>query len=147
MTGAGIRRTLVQIVAGYFRSFRRIAWSLLLLAATLGVSAAIVFPLWYFSTHERKIFTIVVLCLLAAGILFLLFRRTRAFWELSPNERAARFRRLALRLMSLFAYLVALYVILGLYVVGLLAAALPLTMIYLLVLGYSLYVRKSRTRR
>jgi len=147
MTAGGIRRTLVQIAAVYTRSLRRIAWSLLLLAGTLGVSAAIVFPLWYFSTHERRIFTIVVLCLFAAGILFLLFRRTRAFWELPPTERAARFRRLVLRLMSLVAYLVALYVILGLYVVGLLAAAIPLTMIYLLVLGYSLYVRKSRTRR
>lgn len=147
MNTTGLRRTLFQIVSGYTRSLRSAVVSLALIAATVAVSAAVVFPLWYFSTHSRRAYTIAVLSFFAAGILFLLFRRSRAFWELPGKERSKRVRRFFGKLLSLVAYLVGLYLILGLYAVGLLAAAIPLTVIYLFILGYTLYARRSRGRR
>ena len=147
MTLPGIGHALLQIATGYSRSIRRLAWSLLLLAGTIAVSAAIVFPLWYFSTHDRSAYTVVVLALTAAALLFFLFRRTQAFWELSSQERALKVRRTVGKTALVLAYLFGLYVILGFYVVGLLAVALPLTIVYLLALGYTLYARKSRTHR
>lgn len=147
MNRVGLRRTLLQIVSGYSRSLRSLLISVALIAATVAVSAAVVFPLWYFSTHSRRAYTIAALALFGAGILFLLVRRSRAFWELPGTERSRRVRRFFARLLSVLAYLAGLYIILGFYAVGLLAAAIPLTVVYLLVLGYTLYVRRSRTRR
>lgn len=147
MNSGGVRHTLFQIAAGYSRSLRRVIVSMALIAGTVAMSAAVVFPLWYFSTHARRAYTIAVLALFGAAILFLLVRRSRTFWELSANERSARVRRAIGKILSVLAYLVGLYLILGLYAIGLYAAAVPLTVLYLLVLGYSLYVRRSRARR
>lgn len=147
MNCGGFRRVLLQIGLGYSRSLRRITGGLVLVAATVVISAAIVFPLWYFSTHDRTGYTIVVLGLAVVAVLFYMIRRTRAFWELTSDERAARVRRLLGRLLAVLGYLVSLYIIFGLYVVGLLAAAVPLSVVYLLVLGYSLYARRSKARR
>jgi hypothetical protein len=139
-----MRTTVVQIAAGYSRSIRRLAWTVLILAATVAVSAGIVFPLWYFSTHDGTAYTIVTLCLFAAALLFLVFRKTQAFWELSTRERARRLRRTFGKLLLVIAYILGLYVTLGFYFVGSLAVAIPLTLVYLLALGYTLYVRKAR---
>lgn len=147
MNPSGLRRTLFQIGAGYSRSLRSAAISIALIAVTIAASAAVVFPLWYFSTHSRRAYTIAVLSVFAAGIVFLLVRRSRAFWELPGKERTRRVRRFFAKLLSVLAYLVGLYIILGLYAVGLLVAAIPLTFVYLLILGYTLYARRSRARR
>lgn len=147
MNGRRFHRVLLQIGLGYSRTLRRIASGLLLVAATVSLSAAIVFPLWYFSTRDRTGYTLVVLGLAGAVILFLIARRMRAFWELASEERTARVRRLLVRLLAVLGYLVGLYVIFGLYVVGLLPVAVPLSIVYLLVLGYSLYARRSKAGR
>lgn len=139
-----LRRALIQIATGYGRSLRRIVWSLILIAGSVVVSAAIVFPLWYFSTHDRRAYTIVVLIAAALALLFLLFRKTRAFWGLPAKERTRRFRRGIVRFFVVVAYIVGLYIVFGFYVVGLIAAAVPLTVVYLAALGYTLYVRRTR---
>ena len=139
-----LRSAVIQIATGYGRSLRRIVWSLILIAGSVVVSAAIVFPLWYFSTHDRRAYTIVVLVAAALAILFLLFRKTRTFRGLPAKERARRFRRGIGRLLLVIAYVVGLYIVFGFYVVGLVAAAIPLTVVYLAALGYTLYVRRSR---
>ena len=117
-----------------------------MLAGTIAVSAAIVFPLWYFSTHDRTGYTIVVLALFACGFLALVLRRTGTFWRLPARERRLRIKRLVIRVIVFIGYLIALYAILGFFVVGLLAVAIPLSVAYLFALGYTLYVRKSRVR-
>lgn len=147
MSSRSIRRVLLTIAAGYSRSLTRITWSLVLIAGAVAVSAAIVFPLWYFSTHNRRGYTLMVLVVGCAAVLFMLFRKTRAFWELAPRERLAKIRRAATRVLIVIAYLVALYIVVGFWLVGMLAAAIPLSLAYLLVLGYSLYARDSRGRK
>ena len=67
MNRVGLRRTLLQIVSGYSRSLRSLLISVALIAATVAVSAAVVFPLWYFSTHSRRAYTIAALALFGAG--------------------------------------------------------------------------------
>ena len=144
MMAGGLHHALLQIATGYGRSLRRIALTTLMIAATVTVSAGIVFPLWYFSTHDRTGYTVVVLCLLAAAILFLIFRKTRVFWELPSRERGRRVRHALVRVLVVLTFVVGLYITLGFYLVGFLAVALPLTAVYFFALGYTLYVRKSR---
>jgi hypothetical protein len=144
VTADRFRRTIVQIATGYGRAIRRFAWTILLLAGAVAVSAAIVFPLWYFSTHNRTGYTITVLCVFAVAVLFFVFRRTRTFWDLPPRERRRRVRRTVGRILIVLAYILGLYLTLGFYMVGLVAVAVPLSAVYLFALGYTLYVRKPR---
>lgn len=146
MTPNGLRRVLLQIGLGYTNTLRRLTWILALALATVVVSAVIVFPLWYFSTHDRPAYTATVLSLAGAGVLYLIIRKSWTFWELPRGERALRIRRLLAKLAAILGYLAGLYIILGLYLVGLFVAAIPLSALYLLALGYTLYVRRSRVR-
>ena len=66
-----MRRTL----SSWIDALRKIGFFLLLVAGSAGLGLLIAWPLWLFATSSRRIYTIVVLSLIAAGILFLVVRR------------------------------------------------------------------------
>jgi len=137
----------VRILKGYARVLRRALVIIALLFATLVAAAAIVFPLWYLSTKLRPLYTTVVLLMCVAGLVYLVVRKAIAFMGYPAHIRARKLTSAAARLAGIVLALALLYVIVGLYVYQLLAVAIPLSIIYLVVLGYLLYVRRSPSHR
>ncbi len=135
------------ILTGYAKAFRRALAIAALLSLTLVAAAAIVFPLWYLSTKLRPLYTALVLAAGAAGLIYLVARRLSAFVSQPAPIRAAKLKSAALRVGGILLALGLLYLIVGLYVYQLLAVAIPLSIIYLSVLGYVLYVRRSPSDR
>ena len=142
-----ISEMAVRILAGYAKALRRTLAVVALLLATLVAAAVIVFPLWYLSIKARSLYTAAVLLLCAAGLIYLVVRRVVAFMGYPPQLRARKLKSAAARLVGVVLALALLYLIVGLYVYQLLAVAIPLSIIYVLVLGYVLYVRRSPSHR
>ncbi len=147
MSRLTVRETAVRILKGYARTLRRVLAVVVMLMATLVGAAAIVFPLWYLSTQLRSLYTAVALVICAAGLVYLVVRRVISFMGYPAHLRTRKLKSAAARLAGVVLALALLYLIVGLYVYHLLAAAIPLSIIYLLVLGYVLYVRRSPSHR
>jgi hypothetical protein len=61
-------------MARWLEAARTIGFFLLLVLGSAAFGLAIAWPLWLFATSERKLFSIVVLCLAAAGLITLVVR-------------------------------------------------------------------------
>ena len=62
---------------GYRHIFALLSGALPLIGGIVLVSGLIVLPLWYLASYHRRLFTIIVLALLAVAVLFALYRRVR----------------------------------------------------------------------
>ncbi len=146
MSGRKAGESLREIGRGYLRSLRGLLWALALAALALAAGVAIVLPLWYLSTHFRGAYTWCALGLVAGGLAYLAVRRIVERSRRPREIRRAAARRAAGRALTLVVAIVALYLILVLYFIGFLGAAVPLSVLYVVALGYRLYVtRRSST--
>lgn len=132
-----------RILRGYGRTARWIIVAAAVVALVAAVAAAIVFPLWYLSTKERTLYTVVVLLACAGGIAYLIYRRISGFLASPPAVKVQRLKAVAMRIAAVIAGLVLAYVIIGLYVFRLFAVAVPLSIIYLVAAGYLLYAQQA----
>jgi len=147
MRGMPFKEAAKRIALGYFGALRSFGWLLALLGGTLLASAIFVFPLWYVSTHHREAYTTGVLAVCAAGVLFLIVRKVRTLLLRPAKQRKAAIRRFFVRTIVVIAYFISFYIVLGFYLVGFYIAAVPLSLIYIIVLGHTLYVRRARQTR
>jgi hypothetical protein len=100
--------------AGWTARLRGAAFFILVIALCAGLGLLVALPLWLFATREPRIYTMVVLGLLGAGLVFLV---VRAISRRAGSEERARRTPLMARLLSV---LIALVSLAGLYSVAVL---------------------------
>jgi hypothetical protein len=69
-----MRQGMHRALASWLDALRKIGYFFLLVAGSAGLGFVIAWPLWSFATGAREIYTITVLAILAAGIVFLIVR-------------------------------------------------------------------------
>ena len=136
---------LARILRGYLELGKGVGIFLLLVAGSAALGFAIAWPLWYFATAHRGAYTLVVLALLAAAGIAAVVRAAVRRLRLPPESRRGRHG----------AILVVLWVILllgGLYVAALLVAggawhaAIPVSLGWLVLLGWIGFARKPNRK-
>ncbi|WP_455382349.1 hypothetical protein [Salinispira pacifica] len=146
-----LRRIINRIVRGYARLGRSAGGAaggvIASVAGAVALSALIVFPLWSLATENRPVYNLLVLGLVSATILTLAVRAVR-HRSRSTNDRSTtrgRGRGRALTAGALLLLILALYGTVALYWNGILAVAIPATVVVAVAIGYLLGVRPSRT--
>ncbi len=137
-----------QILAGFkfdLKNFLLKTGRFLGLGALIGFLGFLaVFPLWFFSTHHRRGYSIFVLSVLAFLLIFLLTRRLIRSYKQHAN--AVSFLRhiilpAVVKIGRVSLYILSIYGIVLLYVYGLYLAAVSVSLIFLLLLAYFKYGR------
>jgi hypothetical protein len=136
-----------RVLRGLGRSFRKIGSFLALLCAISVVSLIVAIPLWYFSSNHAEGYTLFVVALLAAALLYVLISRLVRLGR-EPEALRAYFIRKFLPILKTAAvivasvavvYGIALLVSRGRTVLGIITAIL-----WILLLGFLKYARQGK---
>ena len=127
---------LARILRGYFEIGKRVGFLFLLVAGSASLGFAIAWPLWYFATSNRRLYSFGVLgALAAAGIAAAIRAAVRA--------RHGAFRGL-LAIVWTVLLLAGLYIAALLAVKGIWIAAIPVSLLWMLFLGWVGFGKGSR---
>lgn len=139
-------RSIINLLKGigkvYCKIAKRIGSLIAFIAGAVILAAGIVFPVWYFAENHRHAYTIVVLCAIAGGILFLIIRnliRNRSLRE--KGERGSRLLRFLWQFFAVLLLLGWIYLIVILLLSGLTALSAVLMVLFLAAFGLFLHGR------
>jgi hypothetical protein len=135
---------LTHIYEGYARAFMGVVRLLIFLAAIAMVSFAFTFPLWYWALHFTSSFTLSMILLFSAGILYLLYTKAAGFVLRRRREGVSYFEILRGPLVSIariLLLLVFLYLIATLLGSSQLILAVAVAVVALLTLGVLFFVK------
>ncbi|MDR2587977.1 MAG: hypothetical protein LBC67_00990 [Spirochaetales bacterium] len=137
---------LVKSLQGYVAFFRGVLWLAVCLVLTAASGFAIVYPLWFFATGYKNLYSVFSLCVLflaALGVFLFRLKRevglcggVRSYLGLRVAPKA---KRAALFLAALFA----LYGIILLFLRGYFFAGLAAGLVYFVFLGVFLAGRRE----
>jgi hypothetical protein len=132
---------LRSIASGYRSLAKRVGAVLAFAIATVGLGAAIVYPLWYLASFRKGLFDALFLAAAAAGLLVIAIRRIIR----KPANGLTR-RKLALsfvkRLGAVVAVIAAVYAVVLLALAGKTTIAILLAVVFLGVFGYLVYGKR-----
>ena len=139
-------RLLQRSLKGYLRFFRGILWFAVAMGLVALTGFLIVYPLWFFSSGYKTIYSF-----FALGILFLALALALAGKLRNSCKDAGgfalwlrtRFSRTLKKIFRVFLALGLLYVLVFLYAHGYLIAAVAGTLVYLVFLGVALAGRRE----
>ncbi|MBT3275149.1 MAG: hypothetical protein HN368_18485 [Spirochaetales bacterium] len=135
---AGFRNIAKSISKGYLRAIKSLVKLVIGAAAISVLGAVIVAPLWYLATRHPDVYSILIL--VGAGGTLLAFLVYRGITDRSRRNHYLRILRKVLIFLPAAA---VFYIIALLYSWGMLAAAVPLSAVYVIALGFVLYGKKK----
>jgi hypothetical protein len=138
-----------RVLRGLGRSFRKIGSFLVLLGAITVVSGIVAIPLWYFSSNHAAGYTIFVVSLLAAALLYLLISRLVRLGR-DPAALRTYFIRKILPILKTVAVIIASgAVVYGMALLvsrGYIILAIITAIVWIVLLGFLKYARKGKKR-
>jgi hypothetical protein len=145
----GLTELLRRILRGYRNAAVRIAWVALFLVVAVAISALIVYPLWFLAGNHPQGFTYGVLGFLGLLLVLWIGSRLRRGLE-REGSLTGLFRSVILPSLGRIAVagllVVTAYVLAVAYAQGVLAVAVPGTVLFAGALGYLLYLRGRGAR-
>lgn len=138
---------LARVLKGLGRSFRKIGAFLVLLGVIAVVSAVIAIPLWYFSSNFAAGYTIFVIAMLAAALLYALISRFIRLGSV-PEALHMYLNRKILPILKTAAVVVAsvavIYAIALLISRGQTVLSILTAVLWILLLGFLKYARRGK---
>ena len=140
MKNETFREILRGIAHIYGNIIKKTGIFLAFLAGAIVLAAAIVLPIWYFADKHRNIYSLVVLSVIAAGILFLIVRngiRKRSLQEKEYGK--SRLLRIVWRFFAGILFLLWLYGIVVVLLRGMIGVTILMIILLLAAFGFFLY--------
>lgn len=131
------------IIEGFGRLFKKLGIFIAFCAAAVVISVIIVYPMWFFATTNSQIFSLFILYLLSGLVVFFLVRKILSK-ENRTNSGRIPFVLKRHILKLLFTSPVFLFAIIVLYLNAKFIVAIPLSLVFLALLGYLLFVPSKR---
>lgn len=137
---------LLIILKNYRRLLKNLLYFLIYTILITGSSLIITLPLWYAATEHSKGYTATVILLIAVLTGLSLMKQLRN-WIISKQKSGMILSKIILipikRIAVLSLFIVLLYGIVYIYSLGLLLIAVPLTAVYMLILGYYVFIYRK----
>ena len=141
-----VKPILLSITRGYLRLGKGLAGVVSVIVILTASSAIIVFPLWYLAANHTRAFTITTLILLAAGLIFLLARRVYrdiSGGKANKPQPEQIFFHVLWRIIKKVLFVSIGIAIAALYLNRIFAVAIPVSLLYFLIVGYLAFWRRS----
>jgi hypothetical protein len=136
-----------RVLKGLGRSFQKIGSFLVILGAISILSAIVAIPLWYFSSKHADGYTIFVIALLAAVLLYTLISRLIRLGR-DPEALQSYFNRKILPILKTVAVIVAsVAVVYGIALLlsrGYTILSIIAAVLWILLLGFLKYARRRK---
>ena len=139
-------RFLRQVARGYGGIFRAAGFAAVLIGASVGCGFVVAWPLWLLATTQRVVYSLLALCALGGGVVYLVVRRLTRGRRLPSAEHRPRLRWL-LTLAWIVVCAVGLYGVLLLVSRMLFVPAVVAMVCLVLILGYMAYAARVRPPR
>ena len=131
-----MNRELRKSVAAWVEGGRKVGFVILLVAGSAALGFLIAWPLWLFATSARSLYTVTVLGLAGAGIVFLVVRaarrRRKAVRDAGRPPLSVLFGSLAVVVGVSGAYLAAALIVRRLWTVAAVVVVLSAALLWLL---------------
>jgi len=138
---------LARVLRGLGRSFRKIGSFLVLLCAVSIVSGIVAIPLWYFSSNHAGGYTIFVVALLAAALLYVLITRLVRLGREPGALRSYVIRKFLPILKTAAVIIASAAVVYGIALLvsrGYTVPAILTAILWILLLGFLKYARQGK---
>ena len=142
----GLNQILI-ILKNYFRVLKTLLQFIIYSGLILLSSLIITLPLWYAATEHSKAYTWTVILVLILLFSFLTFMRIRKWFYNKKKEGLSTRRIIIIPLKNLVVFIffiIFMYIIFYIYSKGAIYAAAPLTVIYLLMIGYRVFIHRRK---
>ncbi len=137
---------LFIILRNYRRLLKNLLYFLIYTILIAGSSLIITLPLWYAATEHSKGYTLTVILLIAVLTGLSLMRQLRN-WIISKQKSGMSLSKIILipikKIAVLTLFIILFYGIVYIYSQRLLLIAVPLTAIYMLILGYYVFIYRK----
>lgn len=128
-----MKEALQSLLRSWAQGARKVGFLVLLLVGSAAAGIAVAWPLWFFATSARRLYTACVLCLAAVGVVFVVIRaivRARMTARDISRSRRSPLAWLAAVLQAA-VFLGGLYIVAVLISHGLWLFAIPLLFVWL----------------
>ncbi len=146
MNIGNLLKGFLLILKNYQRLLKNLLYFLIYTLLITGSSLVITLPLWYAATKHSKAYTIIVILLLAASTGLLLIRQLK-HWIINKQKSGMNLHQIILipvKKISVFTFFIIwLYGIIFMYSRKLVFVAVPFTVVYILVLGYYVFIYRK----
>jgi ethanolamine transporter EutH len=136
-----------RVLKGLGRSFRKIGAFVLLLGVIAIVSVIVAIPLWYFSSNFAAGYTIFVIILLSAALLYALISRLVRLGSVPGALRLYLNRRILPILKTVAAVVASVAVIYAITLLvsrGYTVVSIATAVLWILLLGFLRYARRGK---
>lgn len=140
-----MKGSFARSLARWIEAARTLGFFLLLVAGSAALGLAIAWPLWLFATSQKRLFTLCLLCLLAAAILLLAVRAVvrRRHATRDPGRPGRTVLSVILGILLGMSVPVGAYVTAVLLFRGLWILAIPAVLIWLAFLWLLGFLRRA----
>lgn len=142
-----IKNNLSIILLSYHQIIKKSIYIIISLILVVGSSLLITLPLWYLATEHSKIYTtavIILFFLLIVASIVLSLKK----WVISKKNEGLETSSIILipvkKIITFILFAAVLYGIILVYTVGQMIAAILLTLSYLLILGYFIFISRKQ---
>ncbi len=143
-----LKINVTTILLNYNQILKRTFYFIIYLALVLCISLLITLPLWYLATRHSKVYTSAVIFLFLI-VFILTILKYFIKWVNSKQKDGYRLIKIILipvKKAGVFVlFIISLYIITLSYSTGYLLLAVLLTIIYLFILGYFIFVLRKNT--
>lgn len=124
----------------YGRIAKKTAMFLVFVLGSVVFAGAIVLPVWYFADKHRTAYSLTVIALLAAGIIFLIIRNMVRLRSVKENAPAGpRFLRFLWQFFAILLFFAWLYTIVVVLLRGMIGTSILLIISFPAAFGFFLY--------
>ena len=146
MNTKNLIKGLIVILSNYQSLLKNYIYFLIYSALIIGSSLVITLPLWYAATEYSKGYTVIVILLIVLLTGMSLMRQLR-HWVIAKQKLGMKLSEIILiplKKIAVFSFFtIWLYGIIFIYSRGLFWVAVPLTVVYILVLGYFIFIYRK----
>ncbi len=144
-----ITKNISTIILNYNQLIKKSLYFIIYLTLVLCSSLVITLPLWYIATKYSKVYTISVLISVLIVLVLTLFRKILKWVEFKQKE-GIRIRKIILiplkKAGTLITFIIGFYIIVLTYSMNFLLIAILLTISYLLILGYFVFILQKNAK-
>ena len=144
-----ITKNVISIILNYNQLLKKSLYFIIYLSLVIFSSLVITLPLWYIATKYSKVYTIAVIISVLIALGFILSTKILKWVDFKQKEgiKMTQIILIPLKKAGIFIlFLIGFYIIVLTYSIDFFMIAVLLTISYLLILGYYIFILRKNAK-